>query len=540
MQGGTCSMNTWPNGDWESSGEISLTDVAGENDVVLLFELYEDPAGSSSARVFIDNINVYGVTVDNVDAVVATTNLATYYVVDDVVSTTVDVVNDGDSDMTVDVTLVINDGTSDVVNETITDVAVTIGATETVSFTGWTAVTGNYTYTASVSDPGGDTNLDNNEITGGFEVFDIDPCVYTLPYFEDFETVDTVPSDACWSTAGTEFTGVAGYAAWDIYFGMNRSVFADFWQGAPDDIYMLTTPTFDFSNEGGGTLTFDWQSYGSSHYSGDYFKVKLSTDGGVNYSTVWFVNGDNMQGGTCSSNTWPDGDWETSGEIDLPGVAGVANVKILFEMYEDPAGYSSGRVFIDNISVTGAEVSVDAEVSATNIATSYLVDDVISPTVDVVNNGEAEMTVDVTLVLNDGSSNVVDETVSSVVVASGATETITFTDWNAVEGIYTYTASVSDPGGDVNLSNNELSGTFDVDPNGVHNIGNNLVNIYPNPSEGLFKIDGSSNLSFIVVDVTGQIIILGNLAADTTVELNKPGIYIFRFSNGNAEKVIVK
>jgi hypothetical protein len=181
----------------------------------------------------------------------------------------------------------------------------------------------------------------------------------TIPFSEDFESADTIPHNADWSAEGTTFTGPQSYAPWDIYFGTNRSAFTEFWQGKPGDIFMLTSPTFDFTGQPGGVLTFDWQSWGSSHGSGDYFKVKLSTDGGATFNTVWFKNGDNMQGGTCSSNTWPNGDWESSGDILLPGVAGENDVVLMFEMYEDPAGHSSGRVFIDNISIEGKSTHID-------------------------------------------------------------------------------------------------------------------------------------------------------------------------------------
>ena len=649
MQGGTCSSNTWPNGDWESSGVIALPAVAGEDDVVILFEMYEDPNGSSSGRVFIDNIQVTAVvnnvdaevsatniesfypvdevvtptvdvtnngdddmTVDvglifndgssdvvnesvnsvvvasgetetviftnwtavtgnytytatvsdpggdinlenneltgefyvsevNIDAEASATNIESIYIADEIVSPTVDATNNGDNDMTVDVTLVINDGTSDVVNETVSSVVVAPGETETVAFSDWTAVIGNYTFTASVSDPGGDINLDNNEITGGFEVVESGPCVYELPYTEDFESADTIPQDECWSIEGTIFNGPETYAPWDIYFGTNKSAFAEYWQGMPGDLYMLTTPTFDFSNEEGGELTFEWQSYGASHSSGDYFKVKLSTDGGDTYNTVWYKNGDNMQGGTCSSNTWPDGDWESSGVIALPEVAGQDEVKILFEMYEDPNGSSSGRVFIDNVYVNGIIITVDAQVSATNIVTYYTEGDLVSPTVDATNLGNIEMTVDVTLVINDGNSNIIDETVSSVVVAAGATETVEFPDWTATLGNYTSSATVSDPGGDVNLDNNELTGVFDVGTVSVNEIENNVVRIYPNPSKGMFIVEITSDLRMDIVHFTGKTVNSVNLLqGSTTIEINKSGMYFLRFSNGIIEKVIVK
>jgi hypothetical protein len=254
----------------------------------------------------------------------------------------------------------------------------------------------------------------------------------TLPFYEDFESADTIPHTADWSIDGTTFTGTSTYAAWDIYFGTNRSAFTEFWQGKPGDIFMLKTPTFDFTGQPGGVLTFDWQSWGSSHGSGDYFKVKLSTDGGATFSTVWFKNGDNMQGGTCSTNTWPNGDWESSGDILLPGVAGENDVVLMFEMYEDPAGYSSGRVFIDNISI---------------------------------------------------------------------------------EGKSTY----------------------------IEEIENSNLYVYPNPTNGLIKIDISSDLQMDVLNATGKMLKSVNLVKGSSlVDIPQKGIYFLRFSNGMVKKVIVK
>jgi hypothetical protein len=367
-----------------------------------------------------------------------------------------------------------------------------------------------------------------------------DPCLRSLPFFEDFESVSTIPQDECWSTDGTAYNGPESYAPWDIYFGTNRSVFAEYWQGQQGDKFILRTPSFDFSDEEGGTLAFDWQSNGASHSGGDYFKVKLSTDGGASYTTIWFNNGDNMQGGTCSSNTWPNGEWVSSGPISLPGVAGRDDVKILFEMDEDPIGWSSGRVFIDNIYVGGIVAFTDAQVSASNISNYYSNGELLSPIADVSNLGYDVIDVDVTLEISDGSSNVFRETITSVSIANGATEKVYFPDWTAVSGSYSYSVRVSDPGGDVNILNNELIGSFDVGALHVNEIGNTITGIYPNPSNGIFSVELTSDLKLAVFDTKGIVVKALNLkSGKTIIEIKNKGFYFLRFSNGMVEKIYV-
>ncbi|PLX20138.1 MAG: hypothetical protein C0599_09670, partial [Salinivirgaceae bacterium] len=300
-------------------------------------------------------------------------------------------------------------------------------------------------------------------IVFGLHTFVNAQCLETVPFTEDFESATAVPQNACWSEAGTTYTGSA--TAFGLYVGSQKSMRVDY-GGGQGDLLMLTTTTFDFSGEVAGELTFDWQSYGSWHYAGDYFKVKLSIDGGATFpTTVWERSGaDNgLQGGTCSSGSWPNGDWETTAAISLPGVGGENDVVLLFEFLSDPSGWSSGDIFIDNITVVGATLNnVDAAASVSNFEPYYLVSDVVSPTVDVLNNGDSDVTVDVTLVINDGTLDVVNQTVTSSAIASDAIGTVTFSNWTAVAGNYIYTATVADPGSDTDLTNNEITGSFEV------------------------------------------------------------------------------
>lgn len=69
------------------------------------------------------------------------------------------------------------------------------------------------------------------------------------------------------------------------------------------------------------------------------------------------------------------------------------------------------------------------------------------------------------------------------------------------------------------------------------------IDVYPNPSNGVFNINTTENVSLEVLDITGKRIQSMQITGNTQVELNNAGMYFFRFSNENGSavrKVIVK
>lgn len=85
-----------------------------------------------------------------------------------------------------------------------------------------------------------------------------------------------------------------------------------------------------------------------------------------------------------------------------------------------------------------------------------------------------------------------------------------------------------------------LADTVVIDPTrvGMHELFGNDVSIYPNPSHGIFHVDGPANgLSLEVMDATGRVIsTFGKGNATRTIDLSShpAGIYLVRMWNASA------
>ncbi|MCD4791763.1 MAG: T9SS type A sorting domain-containing protein [Bacteroidales bacterium] len=69
------------------------------------------------------------------------------------------------------------------------------------------------------------------------------------------------------------------------------------------------------------------------------------------------------------------------------------------------------------------------------------------------------------------------------------------------------------------------------------------INIYPNPSNGIFNVNVQSTFNLEVLDITGKVINTRVLTGNSTVEINTTGVYFFRFSNETGsitQRVIVQ
>jgi hypothetical protein len=97
----------------------------------------------------------------------------------------------------------------------------------------------------------------------------------------------------------------------------------------------LTTPTLNLSGATTATLTYAFKHSTELNY--DYFEVRISTDGGTNWTNLSRVSG-NSAGYSA---------WATLKTVNLNAYAGMTNVKVQFR-------------FTTDVSVTGVGVMVDA------------------------------------------------------------------------------------------------------------------------------------------------------------------------------------
>jgi hypothetical protein len=70
-----------------------------------------------------------------------------------------------------------------------------------------------------------------------------------------------------------------------------------------------------------------------------------------------------------------------------------------------------------------------------------------------------------------------------------------------------------------------------------------MIKVFPNPSNGLFTVNTEENINLEVFDITGRIVNAQSVIGSTQVEIDKAGVYFFKFSNENGsviKKVIVQ
>jgi hypothetical protein len=88
----------------------------------------------------------------------------------------------------------------------------------------------------------------------------------------------------------------------------------------------------------------------------------------------------------------------------------------------------------------------------------------------------------------------------------------------------------------------ELNDIFGNVNNSVNDITKG-INVYPNPSNGVFNISVEKSMKLEVFDITGKLINNTNVNGVSNLELNNAGVYFLRFSNNegsSVQRVVVK
>lgn len=177
----------------------------------------------------------------------------------------------------------------------------------------------------------------------------------TIPWYEDFSsTVDSTFPPACWSMLSTDTSDYVGsngtvypgrkYYTWSNHNGTSyATVVGDTSQVQDEHLY---TPTFDLRNvEGALDFAFTF----TTHPGYDAFlngqvtlKVKMSTDGGNSYTTVWNAH-DNIDKLTEIAAGW---------DTELPVAINLDNYKmdnVKFDFVYEGEAHVAGQMIIKNI-----------------------------------------------------------------------------------------------------------------------------------------------------------------------------------------------
>ncbi len=81
---------------------------------------------------------------------------------------------------------------------------------------------------------------------------------------------------------------------------------------------------------------------------------------------------------------------------------------------------------------------------------------------------------------------------------------------------------------------------------GIFNTENEIINVYPNPSNGIFTIETNDNYEVLITDVTGNIITqisMNNKKSSIDINNQASGIYFIHFRNNKTArtaKIVLK
>lgn len=406
-----------------------------------------------------------------VDVEVTSMTLPEFGAVGDVITPEVTVTNNGVSDQTFDVTL--DDG--DAYSETITVTDLPSGDQQVLTFPDWTALAGmTYTFTATATDPGGDIDLANNTMTQDVVIFD--GCEHTIELTDswgdgwngntisiivggatvlDHVTVETGTTATysffaeSYSDIQVEFYAEGSYVtecSWEIFDGEGNSILV----GDAADGEPVTQNTLGYCAPP-GTAPEAPTAFTATADPGGAFEVDLAWTNPAND-----INGDPLAELT-SVDVYINGDFDTPiYSVASPTIGGAETYTATFPDAGEYVFYVMGANSEGNglAAIDTAVVGIDVAITALNLPNFALPDELVAPEIKVFNNSPSMQTFDVTLV-DEGTYN---ETMTVTDLAAGDTLWMTFPDWSySTPDTVTLTATAADPGGDYNLTNNEMS-----------------------------------------------------------------------------------
>jgi hypothetical protein len=221
-----------------------------------------------------------------------------------------------------------------------------------IALNGYTAAVGSHNFSVNITNVSGGnviTNNNNNSavfgVVGTFSNTSVTEGFPTLPFPPAnwmIQNYAPTTGSITWVRNGTVGNGGVGSAQYDFY---NNGFYGDI-----DDLIL---PPEDFSSVNNPVISFDWaySSYPTGVGSGVYqdaMEVKVSTDCGQNWTTVFSKTGSALQ--TCPSTTAAfvpaAGQWSNT-VIPLPTAANQSQVLVKFRAIND----YGNLLYLDNVNL---------------------------------------------------------------------------------------------------------------------------------------------------------------------------------------------
>ena len=165
------------------------------------------------------------------------------------------------------------------------------------------------------------------------------PTPKSIPWVEDFESMTANAIPAYWdNTASSSYAATTTkYYIWGVYSYSNNKMIRMYNSMVRAGTAVINTPRINLTPENGCMLTFDYTHAASC----DALVVRISTNNGLNWTDLAsFEN-------NASNNGSNPGEF-TRVELNLAEYTG----QVVMLQFYAVADYSSGAIFVDNISVT--------------------------------------------------------------------------------------------------------------------------------------------------------------------------------------------
>ena len=352
---------------------IDISDYAGSSEVRIRFRLDSD-FSVGKAGLYIDDVEVMPGNWLCLDP----TEGSVYVAESENVTVTFDVTHLGAGDYDATIVIANNDPDEDPVNVPVT---LTVTAPDIwVDPTGFDVTLSpgsEWNGTLEVGNDGTETlvyEISDEEtatkvmLTQGFEEGIMPPTGWT----------NTSSSNKTWDISTTAHSGSYGAICWYGY------------EGNPQDEWLISEP-IDLSARKNIQLSFWWKSSYYWMVTEDNFDVfvKVSTDGGTSWDTVW-VSGD-----IGEFETWEWYDTTFGEPIDLSAYAGNSSVLIAWDF----VGEDTAAFYLDDIVLTGDCPWLDESAKAGTIGTGG--SDVIAVSIDTTGLGSGDYHADIVIGNND-------------------------------------------------------------------------------------------------------------------------------------------